>query len=133
MSAGPYAKSIAFPCWPWAKGSYTLPKAGFCRFCKFAFVLGAFDTSAKSLEDLANKMLSDANLTVEFNSCVSNLIEQINMGKISERLKGHKKNKVMNMLQGIRTRVVETQQKEGVDVKSPHTAISVEKHPPPSP
>ena len=133
LVCGAFARSRKHPCRPWAQGEFSKPRSKHCRLCVHAFWLGGYDVEHKSLEKLVEVMRTHDTLTDEFNASVTDLIDAINKGLVTLRLRGSKKAKLQELMQQNRKKVVEMIKKEGVNCKVPFKAIELdtylERHP----
>ena len=95
FTRGHTARSKKYPTWPWLYGSYSEPRGAVCRVCQHAFVWGGFAAEFATIDDLVDSFKSSkegCTHTDEFAKVCDTLIEKVNAGKITQRLRGAKKN-----------------------------------------
>lgn len=100
-----------------------------CRLCEWAFALGGFAAQYRNIDELieAQRKNQDGTLTDEWSEVLKNLIAYVNEGKISVKLRGSKRRKIMTNLADARKRIVEVVQSSGTRVREKFRAVQLTK------
>lgn len=122
---GRWARAKKFPCWPWAQGDFTRPVGRRCKLCEVVYVMGGFNMEYPTSEQLMAQLETGV-VRAEWMSCLQKLIDLINEGKVNLRLRGGKRESVMQQLATERKRVTSLQQSGGTRAVEKFRAITVE-------
>ena len=112
---------------PWKRGTHLLPIGTTCWICKFTFVHAGFSLEHKDLEELDKAMQIDQCLTEQFNACVNKVVEFINVGRITMKLRGSKKTGLHLDLSDTRKKVVEVVKSFGINIKAKYRAVELQR------
>jgi hypothetical protein len=125
LERGPYARSIASPCLPWMRGTYSMPKGSLCRICVFVFGMGGFGVKFANEEALSVAMRgpAHASLSAEFQAASKKFVELVNRGVIRARMRGSTRSKVTAALSDARHKALELINESGVKVKAGYRAV----------
>ena len=126
FTRGHKCRSRKYPTWPWLYGSYSEPRGAVCRVCQHAFIWGSFAAEFATIDDLVDSFKSSkegCTHTDEFAKVCDTLIEKVNAGKITQRLRGAKKTKIMAQMLEERKKVVELVKSTGVRVRARFSAM----------
>lgn len=118
----------ALPCHPWSKGNHVKPQRKICALCPMAFKHGGFEHKYSTLDNLIQAMKSDAQLQAEFDACVKKLIQYVNEGVVSQRIKGGKRDEIRLGMEEERNKVVSVIASESASIKTKMRAIKLEKY-----
>ena len=118
-------KSSAWPTMPWYKGNASKPDGPLCRLCPYVFALAGFDAEHANEHVMAEEMQKNQGLTQQFVASRAKMIELVNSGAVTDRLKGAKKADVQQVLASERKKSVELIKKSGMNVRVPHKGMTV--------
>jgi hypothetical protein len=124
---GPFKRSSRYPCRPWAKGTHQEPRGLVCYVCTFTFYQGGFKEQHGSIDNFLSRAKDSATLADEFSQCAQEVIERINSGRLSMRLRGSKKGRLQAALASVRKQTVDLVMQESIKVKQSFKAIRLSK------
>ena len=92
------------------------------------YLLGGFDQTYKSFDDMCQAMAKHQTLPTEFKACLEKLIAYLNIGKINLRLRGKKKTQLIAAMLEERQKAVRLVKSEGLKSIIPFRAQPLEKY-----